>query len=511
MEEKRSIRRPPVVVVLGHVDHGKTTLLDKIRNTSIQTREPGGITQNIYISEVLWKGSTITFVDTPGHEVFSIMRLQGGQVADLALLIIAADEGVRPQTKESLQIISQQGIKYIVVITKTDKEGADPEKIKNELVVNGIYLEGFGGDIPYVEVSAVTGKGIDQLLDLINLYSEVENILDESVEKVKLLEKYGEISEKIVTSGIVLDSAIDKNSGKTTFFVLKSGGVKRGDNVCINDRTEKVSQLFDANGKTCTEIKAGHAGIIKGLSTLPEVNDPILVFVDDKSEKQYIEERRNPSVQLAQLSQEDLMAKIFGENSKKVFPIVIKADVKASLDSVLPTLSKFSTEELDVTAVKYGVGNVSISDVDIAKTFSATVFGFRVKTDNQVNEYAKKMGVEVLLFDTIYKLYEYLEGKISKSKEGETSQKVLGKFTIKQIFPLSNGEIIAGGVVAEGEAKKGWTANIYRNNELVNSYIIKSIRVLKEERSEVKTGIECGINIGKADVVENDVIEFVAK
>jgi len=516
MKEKQAntTQRSPVVVVLGHVDHGKTSLLDAIRNTSIQSGESGGITQNIYISDVVWKDKHITFVDTPGHEVFSLMRINGGKVADIAFLIVAADESVKPQTIESIEIITAQKIPYIVVITKSDKPEANPEKVKNDLISKGVYLEGYGGDIPFVEVSAHSKKGLDQLLDLVFLFTEVENILNDDNAKIRLMETYGELADKINTYGVVLDSSLDKALGKTVFGVLKYGSLKKGDTVFIGSQQEKVGMLFDPQKKGITEVLAGQAFIMTGLKELPASGvDIVTTDAISAMQKFYDQQAQNITSTNENLSEADLLESIFADETQKVVPLIVRTDVKASLQSIIPSLKRFDNEGLVVKVVSSGVGAITTNDIDLAKTFNALLLGFRVAMPSSVKEYAKQQGVTVSTFDVVYHLYDFLNESIQKVLgKGSESGVVIGTARVKQIFTLSDGSVVAGSVVTDGELKKSALYRVVRNGVALGEYPISSLRVLKDERSEVKKGSECGINFGKeVDVQAEDIIEAVAK
>lgn len=513
-KQEEAQKRSPVVVILGHVDHGKTSLLDAIRNTTVTETESGGITQNIYISDVVWKDKKITFIDTPGHEVFSLMRINGGKVADVALLIIAADESIQPQTMESIDIILKQKIKFVVVITKVDKEAANPEKIKNDLVSKGVYLEGYGGDVPFVEVSAKTRKGLDQLLDLIELFVDVENIVDPEVEKVKLIDYYGEQVENIVSYGVVLDSSIDKGLGKTVFGVMKYGTIKKGDELYFGDHVEKAGMLFDPAKKSVQSVSAGQAFIMTGLNEMPSSGVDMIIPKDKVAYDQFIKQKMaDLHTETAELSNEELLDSIFQDDHEHVVPIVMRTDVKATLQSILPTFEKFNSEQVALKVISSGVGGVTTSDIDFAKTFKAMVLAFRVKVQSSVLEYARHAGVEIHSFDVVYHLYDYITEYVQNTLGG-TGEKVtvIGAVRVKQVFTLSDGEVVAGCVVTEGEVRRGAICRVSRGGAIVGEYQIQSLRVQKEERPTVGKGMECGINLGKnIDIVEGDVVEIVAK
>ena len=517
--------RIPTIVVLGHVDHGKTTLLDAIRGTSVQKSEPMGITQNIYISEVNYKGKPLTFVDTPGHEVFSLMRMQGGKVADLALLVVAADEGVKPQTKESLEIIKKEGIKFVVAITKIDVEGADIQKVINQLLAEGVYLEGYGGDVPYVPVSAVTKEGLDKLMETILLYIEVEGILDDTLAKLRLEETLPnkQLGNLVDGYGIVLDTTVDPHMGTTAFVIWRLGHLSNKDIVFIQDTPVRLTKVLDAHRQPIREIVPGKAFILPSLDILPNPGDLVLFGKNrrklEKALTRYHKElklstSKQSTKEEKQSSKEEFLDKFFFEDedevSKEKVNLVIKFDVEASKRSVVPTLSSFNNDYVEFRVVSAGVGNVTTSDIEVAKTFGAILVAFRVKASNKVKDIAKKEGVELVEFDTVYQFYEYLQ-EIAQNKQKQMEAPApIGKAKVLKIFELSDGSIVAGSVVLEGVVKRSAVARVVRGDQKVAEYPILDLRRFKEKVAEVKKGSECGINLGKgADIKEGDILEVV--
>ncbi len=511
------MQRIPVVVVLGHVDHGKTTLLDAIRNTSVQKAEPSGITQNIYISEIEYKGKKLTFVDTPGHEVFSLMRAQGGKVADLALLIVAADEGVKPQTLESLEIIKKENLKFIVVITKIDTPGADVNKVKTELTTRGVYLEGMGGDIPVMEVSAVKKQGINELLDFIFLYIEVENILDEDTIKLRLLDFIDDenILDQVEAYGIVLDSTVDKALGKKAFSILRYGKLEKGDTVFIGNNKERVTRFLDPDGKMLKELVPGQAFVVAGLDNLPVSGELFVKTTDPHAYEKYLQNKEKQTQQnLATPQIEDpdaFLEQLFEEAPEKTFiPFVLKGDVEASVRSVLPTIEKFNTETIEFKKIFAGVGDITPNDIDTAKAFNAKLIGFRVKANKKVQDLALKNKVELKLFKTVYQLYDYLSELVKQVESKEQGPQVIGKAKVLKTFVLSDKSIVAGCSVTEGIVKRKANVRIVRDNEVVAEVPIQDLKVLKDRVDIVAKGKECGINLGKdIDVKEGDVLEVL--
>ena len=525
-------KRIPVVVVLGHVDHGKTTLLDAIRNTSVQKQEPSGITQNIYISEITYKGQPFTFVDTPGHEVFSLMRVQGGKVADLALLIVAADEGVKPQTLESLEIIKKEGIKFIVVITKIDTPGANTEKVKNELLSYQVFLEGYGGDVPVVEVSAVQRKGIDELLETMLLMIEVEGLLDEDLARLKLEElvEDKQLLENVRGYGIVLDSTIDKALGRSVFAVWKAGVTRTGDYVIVADSLQRMSRVLDADKKPLKQVIPGKAFVFTGLDVLPNSGDTILLVDDAKKVQRYLEKKKKmqaagmatgadvPNIQNVPKNRhqaEQALAELFEkaqEQDFEVVPLVIKFDVEASLRSIVPTIEKFNTEKVHFKVISAGVGQVTDADIDVARTFGARVLGFRVPVSNKIKEYARAHQIEVTRYDTVYKLYDYLTQIVEQIMEKYKEPEPIGKARALKVFVLSDKSVVAGSRVIDGVVKRKARVHIVRDGERITQepIQIQDLKVLKDRVDTVEKGRECGINLGQdVQIQEGDVLEVL--
>ncbi len=518
------VDRIPTIVVLGHVDHGKTTLLDAIRKTDVQKREPMGITQNIYISEVEYQGKTLTFVDTPGHEVFSLMRMQGGRVADLALLVVAADEGVQEQTKESLEIIKKEGIKFIVAITKIDTEGANVQKVINDLLKEGVYLEGYGGDVPYVEVSGVTGQGLDKLLETIFLYIEVENLLDDDFAKLKLEEfiKDKDLITNIDGYGVVLDTTVDPHLGVTAFVIWRLGKITYKDVVFLQNTRVRLSKFQNANKEPIKEAIAGKAVIIPSVDVLPNPGDLLLYSKNSRKlekalERFYKDQKLLSSARaVSKEAQKDFLEEFFSDQEevveKTIVPLIIKFDVEASKRSILPTLERFNTEHVEFKVISSGVGNVSPNDIDLAKEFKAKVIAFRVKVQNKVESIAKKLKIDVQRFDTVYQFYEFLREVAEKIEEKYQGPQVIGKARVLKVFVLSDNSVVAGSAVLEGVVKRSARVRVVRNDKTVAEYDIVDLRRFKEKVAEVTKGSECGINLGKkADIKEGDILEIIEK
>lgn len=507
----KALERTPIIVVLGHVDHGKTTLLDSIRETSVQQQEPGGITQHISASVVSWKKQDLTFIDTPGHEVFNLMRSTGGKIADLALLIIAADEGVRKQTKESLDIIKENKLKYIVVINKIDKEGADVTKIKNELSAEKVYLEGMGGDIPVVEISAKKKTNIDKLLDLMLLYLEVENVL--APQKAKLPDYVKK--EDVLGYGLTLDGSISKSRGQMGLFVLKQGQVSPQNYIVVNDQFSKTVRLTDIHDKPQKEIKAGYPFSLACLSLDPVAGTEFFIVADKEKAELYTElyqkQLQKPEEE-TEFDQEKFLDDLFDETEEHTFNIILKADTQSTLDSIKKICKQFSTDELKVKVVGQDLGDITHKDIDEAEVLKAEILGFNVKASSQqVQKYNKNKGIKIQTFRTVYDLMEYLSEVMVKVKEEKAPQikPATGVLLVKKVFTLSNNAIVAGGLVKEGEIKKGQSYRVKNDrDEIVATGQIKSLKVQKDEVNKVEQGSECGILLeGQVEVEKGWIIE----
>ena len=363
-----------------------------------------------------------------------------------------------------------------------------------------------------MEVSAVTKVGLDTLLDLVYLYADVEKLLDEDHERVKLIEAFGESSSAVKIHGVVLDSSVDKALGKQAFCVLRMGTIKKGDQLLFGPTKERVGLLFDSNKKPINEVTPGMAFIVTSLNELPMTGVDIVDM--DSPEVVATVEKKFTIVQTSEKkSSQELMDDLFGDAHEFVIPVVLKTDVNASLYSILPTFEKFNNEKVLVKVISSGVGALSINDVESAKTFKALLIGFRVKAPNDVVEYAKQQGVTVSTFDIVYHLYDLIQNYIKKlSGGGEVEEVVLGTGKIKKVFVLSDGEVVAGTVITDGEARRSSIARFTRDGEVIGEFPIQSLKILKDEKNVVKKGSECGINIGKgAELKEEDIVTFIAK
>ncbi|MGB2762545.1 MAG: translation initiation factor IF-2 [Minisyncoccales bacterium] len=430
--------RAPAVVVLGHVDHGKTAILDFIRKTKVIEKEAGGITQHIGAYEIEQNNKKITFIDTPGHEAFSAMRSRGAKVADIAILVIAGEEGIKPQTREAINHIKKAGIPMIVAINKTDKPEADPEKVKRELSQQDVLVESMGGKIPSVNVSAKTGKGISELLELILLIAEIEELKAD-------LSKPGQ--------GVVIEAYLDSHRGPTATLVLKDGILKRGDIIGTGSVLGKIKILEDFQGKTIKKAMPSQPIIVLGLEKVPQIGEKFNVYPDIKSAQKYIEKKERK-----QETREVLPA----DSSKKILNLILKADVSGSLEAIEQEIKKLPQEKVALRILKNEVGEVNESDVRLARIAKAKILGFRVKKSSVALKFAEQEKIMIKCFDIIYELFQEVRLMMEKVLSTEIVRKDIGKLKTLVVFMSEKNRQIVGGKIIDGEVEKGLKIEVFR-------------------------------------------------
>jgi translation initiation factor IF-2 len=523
-ENKTECKRVPIVTILGHVDHGKTTILDRIREANVQECEAGGITQKISVFTVTpdcEQDERITFIDTPGHEAFDLMRLRGGNIADVTLLIVAANDGVQPQTRESIEIIKNSTTKTIVVINKTDLPDTNIEKIKRELANEGIQLEDMGGDIPYVKVSGKTGKGIPELLDMINLVIDVEG-----------LQKRESLASGVLARAIVLESVKEKSRGNVSTVVVTQGCFSKGEfigyQVDGESKVEKVKALISEEGENIENFDTGCGGKIIGLSNLLDLGSE--VFILEKSDKKVLnnifeeevteeeleeieEEVKEKTDEQEKEDEEAAAIEFFNTDEEeekediKEFPVIIKASSEGSLEALKGALKKLEIEGADLHIIDTGVGDISIKDVERADIASAIILGFEVGKERGVDDIAKQKKVLVRNYDIIYKLTEEISDALDVLTMPEETEEEIGSAVIKAIFTLSNGQTVLGNRVQEGKLKRDHKCYIVRDDEIIAEGKIKSIKINKSDVKEAGKGMDCGVILDtKVDAQEGDEI-----
>lgn len=475
--------RPPIVVVLGHVDHGKSSILEAIKDFHITARESGGITQHIGAYEVEHNGKKITFIDTPGHEAFSAMRSRGSKVADIAILVVAAEEGIKPQTKEAILHIKKAGISMIVAINKIDKPEANPAKVKGELAKEDILVESMGGKIPSVEVSAKTKKGIPELLELILLIGEME--------------KLGGDSEK-PAEGVVVESYLDDKRGPTATLLLRDGSLSPGDIVGTASVFGKMKAIEDFQGKPLKKATPSQPVIIIGFEKNPQVGEKFQVYSDIESAQKYIikKERKEGEGEV-----------FFVEEGKKVFNFILKTDVQGSIEAIDEVIKDLPQEKVVLRIIKKEVGDTTESDVKLAKSGNCRILGFRVKITPTAATLAERDGVKIMLFDVIYDLVQAVRLMMEKSIESEEVKLELGRLKALVIFLTEKNRQIIGGKVISGEIKKGTLLEIFRNEEFAGKGKVINLQKNKKDANIAVKGEECGILYeGDAKAQEGDIL-----
>ncbi len=502
-EQKNTVARPPVVVVMGHIDHGKSTLLDYIRKTNVVDKETGGITQNISAYEVLHKDEKgvekkITFLDTPGHEAFSKMRARGAGAADIAILVVSAEDGVKPQTLEAWKTITESGITYIVAINKIDKPAANVEKTKMELAENEIYLENYGGKVPFVEISAKVGTGVDDLLSLILIITEMENL-------------NGDPSKD--ASGFVIESNLDSKRGILATLIIKDGTLQKGMTIAVEDSICSTRSIEDFKGKIINEATFSAPIRIFGFDKLPKVGSEFKSFKNKKDALDYAENWKNQIKTPASKNKKENGGSQ-GEQNKKIIPILLKADVSGSLEAVEKEIEKINTntqiKSAEFKIVASGVGPISESDVkNISDGANTIILGFNVKADKSAIEIAEKKGATISFFNIIYKLTEWLEVEMEARRPRVETVETTGRAKIIRAFSRTKERQIVGGKVIEGTLLLNGTVRIMRREFEIGKGKIVNLEKSKVKTSTVEEGTEFGMMVeSKIEIVAGDVVEL---
>lgn len=488
------IPRPPIISVMGHVDHGKTKLLDYIRNENVIDTEAGGITQHIGAYQVTRNNKKITFLDTPGHEAFTSMRARGAKATDIAILVVAADEGVKPQTIEAINHAKDANIPIIVAINKIDKENANPDKVKAELAEQGLQPEDWGGKTIMAPCSAITGEGVDNLLDMILLVAEMEDIV-------------GNPNREAVAT--VVESNLDKNLGPIATVLINTGTLKIMDNVIVGSTYGRIKVMKDQNGKNVKKAGPSTPVLIAGLSKTPQAGDILQVVKGEKTARQ-----RSIQIDLLQKTEaekknasKDIIARI-ASGKLKTLKVVLKADTKGSLEAILQQLAKIKDTEVAIKVIHSGVGNISESDVMMASASGGVIVGFHVDTPLQVERTAEREQTEILIYKIIYKLIDDIKKLLQGLIEPVLVEIELGKAKVKKIFYTGKKEIVVGCEVIEGKLRNKTKAKVIRNGEQIKEIEINSLKKVDETVDEVKEGSECGIKVGGfKDLQEGDILE----
>lgn len=489
--------RAPVVTVMGHVDHGKTSLLDYIRRTRVASGEAGGITQHIGAYHVDTPRGMITFLDTPGHEAFTAMRARGAKVTDIVILVVAADDGVMPQTKEAIHHAKAAGVPIVVAITKIDKPDANSERVKQELVAEGVVPEDWGGDTMFVEVSAKSGQGIDALLEGLLLQAEVLELKAPKESNAK---------------GIVIEARLDKGKGPVATILVQSGTLKRGDTVLVGAVFGRVRAMLDETGKTINEAGPSIPVEIQGLSEVPIAGEDVLVLSDEKKAREIALFRQGKyrDVKLAKQQSAKLenMLEQMAEGEVRTLALIVKADVQGSCEAISTSLQKLSTDEVKVNIIHSGVGAISESDINLALASKAVVIGFNTRADATARKLAESTGVDVRYYNIIYEMVDEIKAALSGMLPPEKRESILGMVEIRQVFHISKIGTVAGCYVTDGIIKRNSQIRVLRNNVVIHTGELDSLKRFKDDVKEVRSNFECGLSMrGFNDLQVGDQLE----
>src|SRR5690348_5641360 len=489
--------RPPVVTVMGHVDHGKTSLLDYIRRTKVAAGEAGGITQHIGAYHVETSRGVITFLDTPGHEAFTAMRARGAKVTDIVVLVVAADDGVMPQTIEAINHAKAAEVPLVVAMNKIDKHEANPDKVKQELLAHGVVPEEFGGDSPVVPVSAKTGKGVDELLEQILLQAEVLELKAPVAAPAK---------------GVVIEARLDKGRGPVATLLVTSGTLNRGDIVLTGAVYGRVRAMLDENGKAIADAGPSIPVEVQGLSEVPTAGEDMMVLADERKAREIALFRQGKfrDVKLAkqQAAKLENMFEQMGEGERKVLNLLIKADVQGSQEALIHALTRLGSDEVRVTVVHAGVGGITESDVNLAMASRAVIIGFNTRADGAARKLAETSGIQIKYYNIIYEAVDEIKAALSGLLAPERKEQVIGLVEVRQVFKISKVGTIAGCYVLEGLVKRGAQLRVLRDNVVIHTGEIDSLKRFKDDVREVKAGFECGMSVKNfSDLKEKDQFE----
>ncbi len=495
-DEKDLVPRPPVITIMGHVDHGKTTLLDTIRKTNVAEGEAGGITQHIGAYQIVYNDRPITFIDTPGHAAFTEMRARGASVTDIVIIIVAADDGVMPQTKEAIDHAKAAGVPIVVAVNKIDKPNANPDRVMTEMSQNGITPDVWGGDTLFVNISAKTGEGIPELLDNLLLIADMQEL---------------KANPNRYASGTVIESKMDKALGVVSTVLIQNGTLRLGDAVVVGNYAGKIRTLKNDKGENLTSASPSMPVSITGISESPSAGDKFMAFENEKKAKAISEQRiiaaRKKSLNTnTSVSLDDLFGRI--EAGEKEINVILKADVKGSEEAVKNSLLKLDVEGIKINVIRSSIGAISESDVVLAAASNALIIGFNIRPNNKIVEYAKEKGVDIRLYNIIYKVVEEMEAAMKGKLDPEYEEKVLGQADVRKLFKFSKVGTIAGSYITDGIVRRDAKARVIRDGVVIYDGNINSIAREKDQVKEVKQGLECGITVENFnDIKEGDIIE----
>ncbi|WP_201387097.1 translation initiation factor IF-2 [Ktedonobacter sp. SOSP1-52] len=499
-DDQGMVITPPVVTIMGHVDHGKTSLLDTIRKTKVAAGEAGGITQHIGAYQVEVNDKKITFLDTPGHEAFTAMRARGAQVAHVAIIVVAADDGVMPQTREAIDHARAAKMPLIIALNKIDRPNANPDRVKQQLVENDVLIEEFGGEIICVPISAKKGEGIDELLDYILLVAELQDL---------------KANPNVPATGVIIEAKLEKSSGPSATVLVQQGTLKMGDTIVVGPIAGKVRAMFNDRGKRVQKAPPSTPVSILGLPEVPQAGDRLEVVVDDKTARQNAqteqERRRQENTHLGQVSLDTLYTQM-QEGTVKELNVVLKSDVQGSAEAIKGSLSKLGEDNLKVRLIHEGIGNVSETDVHLASASGAIVIAFNVKADGAAQREAQKEHVDIRYYNVIYKLIDDIQAALTGMLEPEYREVIGGHAEVMQTFKAGRNTIIAGCRITDGRIMRSSQARVLRKKDKVYEGKVDSLRRGKDDVREVLTGYECGIILEDFTAIEvGDIIEAFAQ
>lgn len=496
--------RPPVIAVMGHVDHGKTSLLDAIRKTKVAAGEAGGITQHLSAYQIEYKGRPVTFLDTPGHEAFSLLREHGAHLTDLAIIVVAADEGIKPQTEEAIKFAQKAGVKIVVAINKIDKTGADSNRVKQQLADKGLNPEDWGGDTVMVEVSAKEGTNLDKLLEVVFLVADIEELTARADGPAE---------------GIVIESHMAHGQGPVATVLVERGELKPGDFVVAGSSYGKVRTLKDSNNQPIKQALPSQPAIVSGWKVLPDLGKQFSVQTTEKavrsSAQSVVDEARaSGAAAVKQIGHEQKLAGAMQEQSVTQLPLVVKADVHGSLESLISSLESLGTDEVKVKVVSQGVGAITESDVSIAGSAAAQIVGFHVDMSVSIKQLAQRQGVDVKLYKVIYELLDDVKANLSKLLKPEIVEEVAGTLKVKGIFKITKSAVIAGGEVTSGKVMPDLLVRKVSKDDSPEIGRLKSVQREQDQVKEVKEGDMCGLQISTKEKVNleiDDKLEFFSR
>ena len=490
--------RAPVITIMGHVDHGKTSLLDYIRSSRVAAGEAGGITQHVGAYMVNKNGKNITFIDTPGHEAFTAMRARGAKITDIVIIVVAADDGVKPQTKEAVSHAKAAGVPIIIAINKMDKEAANPDKVKSELAELDILSTDWGGTYEFVPISAKMGTGIDDLLEIVLLQAEILEL---------------KANAKANAKAAIIESSQQKGRGPVATVIVENGTLRVGDIVVAGVAYGKIRTITDDQGKILKEIKPGECGVIMGLSEIPEAGETLISVKTDKEAREYAQKkaeylRQKELSKTTKVSLEELSEKI-AEGELKSLPVIVKADVGGSLEAIKASLEKLRNDEIKVNIIHSGVGGITQSDVELARASeNSVILGFNIRPTGEVKERAKESGVEIKTYNVIYNLLDDVKAILSGLMSPVIHEEQLGQAQVRQVINVPKVGAIAGCMVTEGTINRGAKIRLIRNGVVVHEGTVSSLKRFKDDVREVARGFECGVGIDSYnDIREGDYIE----